>query len=132
MGFSGTELTDHEFREQTWQGAREIADLTVQADVWAPFASFLSYVQGNLTSPEDYADLREKLEEIESEKPVNRMYYLSLAPSLYAPATNNLAASGALSRAALLPAKGRARPAPLMEAVAGRRLPRTNVTPDKR
>ncbi|MDE2844126.1 MAG: hypothetical protein OXN21_12205, partial [Chloroflexota bacterium] len=54
---------------------------------WADFTSRLHYLHGDVTSAEDMEEVRRKLADIEGEGNVgNRLYYLSLAPSLYQPA----------------------------------------------
>ncbi len=94
VGFSRTELTDEQFRQSTWEGARELADLAVHRDVWDDFATRLSYVQGDLSVAADFEKLRNRLEALEGDSRAERLYYLSVAPSLYAPTIVNLAAAG--------------------------------------
>ena len=94
VGFSRTELSDEQFRESTWEGAQELADLAVHRDVWNDFATRLSYVQGDLSVAADFEKLRKRLESLEGDSGSERLYYLSVAPSLYEPTIVNLALAG--------------------------------------
>ncbi|PJF38594.1 MAG: glucose-6-phosphate dehydrogenase, partial [Phototrophicales bacterium] len=54
----------------------------------------LRYTQVNLTIPDDYAALNAFLHDIEAGEVANRLYYLSVAPSLYIPVVEQLGAHG--------------------------------------
>ena len=99
VGFARGEMTDETFRELTWKGAEELADLAVRPDVWGKFAKRLSYVQGDLSSEGDCSMLRAQLERLEGETPVERVYFLSVAPSLYETAIRSLASAGLTDQA---------------------------------
>ena len=64
-------------------------------DQWADFTSRLHYIHGDVTSAEDIEEVKRKLADIEGEgNGGNRLYYLSLAPSLYQPAITGLGNAG--------------------------------------
>ena len=61
---------------------------------WIKFAGSIFYVSGNVGSPEQLAGLEKRLKELEgSQHPANRLFYLSIAPTLYDSAIDNLGAS---------------------------------------
>ena len=95
VGLSRTEYSDDQFRELVWKSAREIGELAARRDEWEMFAQNLFYVCGDLGDPDDHAHLRQRLEEMEGEaRPANRLFYLSVAPHLYEPAVQSIAAAG--------------------------------------
>ena len=95
VGFARSPHTDDGFREFIRKGAQELGGLEAQRNEWEGFAKSLFYVQGNATIPEDVARLKERLEGMEGgANSANRMYYLSMAPTLYGAAIGNLATSG--------------------------------------
>ena len=95
VGFSRSEYSDDAFRELMWDGVRELGELAVRRDEWSAFAKNLSYVQGDLAIPEDCAKLGEALAAMESDTAsANRLFYLSIAPQLYAPAIEQIGAAG--------------------------------------
>ena len=56
------------------------------------------YVAGDAGSPENFNQLRARLEELEGDRmPGNRLYYLSTSPALYESTIKNLGASGLAS-----------------------------------
>ena len=86
IGTGRTGMTDDEFRNRMKDGVKQFARLKVPSDqIWERFAANLSYIAGDPTTPELYAKLRERLEEIEREHPgaPERLYYLATPPSLY-------------------------------------------------
>ena len=95
VGLSRTEYTDDQYRELVWKGTQEIGELAARREEWEMFAQNIFYVCGDLGDPEDHAHLRERLEELEGEaQPANRLFYLSVAPQLYDPAVQSIAAAG--------------------------------------
>ncbi len=97
IGTGRTEMSDEAFRTKMREGVKQFARLKIPNDnVWSRFASSLSYVAGDPNAPELYARLRETLEVAERRHggPVNRLYYLSTPPSLYAPITVQLGKAG--------------------------------------
>ena len=58
---------------------------------WTELSSRIHYTHGDVTSSEDLAHVKARLAEIEGEAAgCNRLYYLSLAPSLYRHAINGI------------------------------------------
>ncbi|MBN1209239.1 MAG: glucose-6-phosphate dehydrogenase [Myxococcaceae bacterium] len=63
---------------------------------WQLFARGLEHVTMDLSRGEDYARLGERLAQLEQERGTrgNRLFYLSVAPSLFGPVVDHLGASG--------------------------------------
>lgn len=63
--------------------------------VWARFAARIHAVAGSAGDPEAYERLRLKLEDLDARYalPGNRLYYLAVAPAIFAPILNNLKAA---------------------------------------
>jgi glucose-6-phosphate 1-dehydrogenase len=95
VGFARRACSEERFRELTWEGAREFGDLAVRQAEWDHFARRLHYLDGDLNSPEDFASLRRRLEELEgSNGAANRLFYLAIAPGFFETAIKNLGVSG--------------------------------------
>ncbi len=95
VGFSRTEYSDDEFRELMWKDGRELGVLPDRRDEWVEFARNLTYVSGDLGDGDHLDRLKQKLAELEGDQsPVNRLFYLSIAPGLYEKAVQGLGASG--------------------------------------
>ena len=95
VGFARSDWTDAACHEHLWQGAQELAGLDVQWKEWERFARRVSYVRGSITEPESFDGLRAALEALEAgDGAANRLYYLSIAPSLHEQAVANLSEAG--------------------------------------
>ena len=95
VGFARSDLTDQTFRDLMWSGAVEFGQLAAQRREWERFASRVSYFRGDVARREDVRGLRERLERLEGNGgSADRLFYLSIAPSLYEPAVVNLGAEG--------------------------------------
>ena len=81
IGFARPEMTNDEYREMMWEGAREFGDLAVREDDWRMFEQRISYVSGDLTRLEDFVNLKRDLLDFEEDfQPPNCLFYLSIAP----------------------------------------------------
>ena len=95
VGFARSEYSDDQFRERMWEGVQEFGEVSVQRDEWDMFARDIFYVRGDIGSLEHLAGLEQRLEELEGgRRPANRLFYLSIAPTLYEAAIENVEASG--------------------------------------
>ena len=95
VGFARSSYSDDQFRELMWEGTRESAELSVRREEWEEFARNLFYVSGSVSSLEHFASLEQRLTDLEGgRKPANRLFYLSIAPTLYESAIRSLGASG--------------------------------------
>jgi glucose-6-phosphate 1-dehydrogenase len=93
VGVARSELSDEAFRAQVQAGVQEFAQATYDAARWEPFAENVFYHAGDLSQAADMAALDGHLAAGEGDGPANRVYYLSIAPRLYATAVANLGAA---------------------------------------
>ncbi len=91
-----TGMTSEEFRARMRDAVTEFARIQPPSDaVWERFARALSYVAGDTTAPELYADLGRRLDEVErGGDAVDRLFYCATPPSLYDDIIRHLGASG--------------------------------------
>jgi len=97
VGISRTPLSDEQFRDRMRAAVQEFSENTqFDAGVWQSFASGIFYVAGDLGDEQFYQRLRDKLAEIETNRNTggNVLFYLSIQPSLYAPAARKIGAAG--------------------------------------
>jgi glucose-6-phosphate 1-dehydrogenase len=97
IGFARTVMTVDEFRNGMKQAIIEFSDdKKVDEKVWESFAQALYYMPGDITNSGDYERLSQLLEQVDKERNThgNRLYYLSVAPTFYADAVQNLGKTG--------------------------------------
>ncbi|MCY4366313.1 MAG: glucose-6-phosphate dehydrogenase [Chloroflexi bacterium] len=95
LGVARSDMGDAEFHTllEEFLGGDGMSKPT--PDQWAEFTSRIHYIHGDVTKAEDIAEVKRKLAEIEGDgRDGNRLYYLSLAPSLYQPAITGLGDAG--------------------------------------
>ena len=94
VGASRSTMSDDQFRESMWDALQEFRDLKNRRQDWDRFARRLHYITADIANPMDFVNMKEQLEEMEGDtRPANRLFYLSIAPSLYWPAVLNLGAT---------------------------------------
>ncbi len=91
VGFARRPWDDDRFREELRASAEEVMGENFLADKWPSFAEKLFYSAGSINEPDDFRKLDRFLVKLE-DGPANRLYYLSVGPSLYQPAIEHLAA----------------------------------------
>lgn len=87
VGVARRAKSHDEFREEMWSAvAEDEPEVTNQS--WHDFAALLTYEQADLTSAEDLARLKTKVEERERARGLtgHRIVYLATAPDLFLPA----------------------------------------------
>jgi glucose-6-phosphate 1-dehydrogenase len=94
--------TDDTFREQMKQ-ALTASDEVGQFDeaLWQDLCTRLHFVSADLTKPEDYTAIGERLTALERSCPAderNRLFYLAVPPSVFEPIVTNLSKSGLAPR----------------------------------
>jgi len=97
LGTSRSNFTDQEFRDRLESGIKEFNPDSYQSGSWEEFSRKIHYLSGNLTDPEDYTKLGDKLTSLEN-GPANRLYYLAISPEFYTEAVHNLGISGLASQ----------------------------------
>jgi glucose-6-phosphate 1-dehydrogenase len=99
IGFARSDYSDNACRLHMWEGAQELGELSTRDADWARFSERVFFVRGDLNDPEALGRLRERLEGFEEgATEANRLYYLSIAPSLYGTAVTNLGQAGLASQ----------------------------------
>ena len=95
VGVSRTDMTADEFRASFYKGFGQGPRLSPAPDLWNDFADRIHSCYGDVTAPDGLRDLERTLANIESpDRPGNRLYYLALAPFLFAPAVEALGKAG--------------------------------------
>ena len=95
LGVARSDMGDAEFHTMLEEFLGNDGMSRPTPDQWADFTSRLHYIHGDVTSAEDIEEVKRKLADIEGEgNGGNRLYYLSLAPSLYQPAITGLGNAG--------------------------------------
>lgn len=102
IGFAMTEWGDDDFRAFLHDGAR-VFGTGYDAERWVTFARRLQYVRGDLTAPDDFVRLRQRLDALDGGT-ANRLHYLAIAPSFHRATIANLGGAGL---AAVTPTSGR-------------------------
>ncbi|QPC81389.1 glucose-6-phosphate dehydrogenase [Phototrophicus methaneseepsis] len=92
VGVSRTKYSHDDFRDELKEHAKEFVK-KLDEDNWAEFAKNIYYCPSDAAKIEEYDELQANLEEIEGGE-ANRLYYLSVAPFLYAPIIQNLGEAG--------------------------------------
>jgi len=93
VGFSRRPYSHDEFRTKLREGVLQARKAAFDASAWNAFANRLWYVPGSVKELEDVAALQSFLRELES-GPANRLYYLAIAPELYATVVKRLGDTG--------------------------------------
>jgi glucose-6-phosphate 1-dehydrogenase len=97
IGSSRTPMSDDQFRERMRESVSKfLEDAPFDEDVWKSFAQCLFYVPGDLSNPESYGHIRQKLDQVEKSHQTagNVLFYLSTQPSYYAEAIKALGDHG--------------------------------------
>jgi glucose-6-phosphate 1-dehydrogenase len=102
VGVSRSEMSDDAFRADLKRALVEYSgNSQLDDEVWNSFARGIHYLPGDIGNPADFAKLSDLLSRLDAERNThgNRLFYLSVAPHLYAGAVSQLGAAG-LTRAA--------------------------------
>jgi glucose-6-phosphate 1-dehydrogenase len=89
VGVSRSELGSEAFRAKLREGVAEFAPDLLSDPQWDEFAPLLSYVAADAAAPDGMAKLKAALDACDDDLE-NRLYYLSVAPALYAPIVSQL------------------------------------------
>ena len=96
VSFARSDYTDDQYRDFMWDKVREFSDLAAHPDEWRAFARRVYHMHGELNDPDSFAELKGRLERLDggAGAAANRLFYLSVPPSMFAPALRNLNALG--------------------------------------
>ena len=95
VGMARSEMTQQEFHACFYEGFGQEAHFPPAPEVWEDFSSRVHCCYGDVSAPGGLAELERTLAEVEAPgRPANRLYYLALAPSLFAPAIIRMGEAG--------------------------------------
>ena len=97
VGFARRDYNDEVFRDMLAESIHAFSRLPVDEESVARFVSHVRYHKGDISKEEAYAELKARFEDTET-YPENRLYYLSVIPSLFEPAVQMLRAKGLIER----------------------------------
>ncbi len=92
IGFARTKLDDERYRALARESVEKHSRRSIQEPHWSDFESRLHWVTGAFDEPHSFEALSKRLSELEPSFgiPRNRIYYLSIAPSLIEVCLDNL------------------------------------------
>jgi glucose-6-phosphate 1-dehydrogenase len=95
LGVGRKEMSDDEYRAFARDGVEHFSRRTIDDAKWTEFARGIFFVRQELDTPQGFATLGSKLDLVEHERGLkgNRLYYLAVPPSLFAPTVQHLAQS---------------------------------------
>jgi glucose-6-phosphate 1-dehydrogenase len=96
VGVARSQLSDDEFRERMREGVAELARQQFEDEEWEEFAPRLHYMAGSTDDSETFERLRDLLAQLDEGNGTSghRLFYLSTAPSLFAPIIEGLGRVG--------------------------------------
>jgi glucose-6-phosphate 1-dehydrogenase len=97
IGISRTQLSDDQFRENMKDAVKEFSENTkFDEDVWNGFCQGLYYLAGDISDPNMFHKLAEKVAEVDKARNTggNVLFYLSIAPKQYAPTALGIGKAG--------------------------------------
>ncbi|MDP2137800.1 MAG: glucose-6-phosphate dehydrogenase [Candidatus Didemnitutus sp.] len=100
IGFGRKPIPDAEFQQVAADAVREFSRRELQDDVWSRLAPRTLYVSGGYDEAAAFQQLAERIEGIEKEigQEMQTLFYISTPPSVFAPISENLGASGLARR----------------------------------
>jgi glucose-6-phosphate 1-dehydrogenase len=102
LGTARDPMDDDAFRKMMGEAVRASDEISeFDEDTWHALAPRIHYSAGDLSDATSYQRLARRLEEIEAQRPPherNRLFYLAVPPSVFAPIVRALAESGLAPR----------------------------------
>lgn len=96
VGFARRDYDDETFRGMMADSIKEFSRLPIDDATVRNFVKHICYHRGDISNLASYAELKERFEGVES-YPENRLYYLSIIPSLFKTAVESLKQSGLIA-----------------------------------
>lgn len=96
FGISRKELSDEEFRSNVERDIRARVSGDVDESLLAQITAHAHYIAADLNEATGYMQLEDQVRAMEKrlKRPVTRLYYLALPPSVFAPIAKNMRACG--------------------------------------
>ena len=89
VGFARRDYDDAIFQGQMAESIKEFSRLPAETETVERFVKHIRYHKGDISTGQAYEDLRHKFEDVEA-YPQNRLFYLSIIPSLFETAVREL------------------------------------------
>jgi glucose-6-phosphate 1-dehydrogenase len=105
VGYGRKPIPDEEFRTLASDAIKEFSRRELNAEVWARVAAHTTYVDGGYDDKAAFEKLAAHIDAIEKTlgRDVQRLFYISTPPSVFAPILLNLGASGLAAKHLGLP-----------------------------
>ena len=102
VGVGRKELTDDAYRDFAKDGITKFSRRTLDEQAWSSFSKMLFFINASIDGEQGLAPLGARLDIIEHEGglPGDRIYYLAVPPTLFAPTVKQLARSRFVKREA--------------------------------
>ncbi|MBN2703175.1 MAG: glucose-6-phosphate dehydrogenase, partial [Pontiellaceae bacterium] len=97
VGVARRDDDDASFRAMLSKSIKTFSRLPAKEDAVAQFVEHVRYHRGDISTPELYEELKARLEDTEV-YPENRLFYLSVIPSLFEPAVRMLKQTGLIEK----------------------------------
>ena len=104
VGYARSQMTDEEFQERARTSIKEFAKTDPAGEEWEEFRRLLSYIPGEFDAELSMEQLREHLEQLDTERGTNggRFFYCATPPSAYPLIASRIAESGMHSDAKIV------------------------------
>lgn len=96
VGFARRDYDDETYRGMMADSIKEFSRLTPEDETVDRFVQHIRYHKGDISTPDAYAELKEKFSDTKT-YPENRLYYLSIIPSLFETAVQLLKGAGLIA-----------------------------------
>ncbi|MBN2161339.1 MAG: glucose-6-phosphate dehydrogenase [Pontiellaceae bacterium] len=97
VGFARREYDDAVFQQMLAKSIQQFSRLETDPETVARFVEHVRYHKGDISTPGAYESLKARFSDTET-YPENRLYYLSIIPSLFAPAVKLLKEAGLVAK----------------------------------
>ena len=92
VGIGRNQMTDDAYRAFAQDGATQFSRRPIDAHAWPAFASSLFFIRASIEDEHTFAPIGARLDVVEHERGLtgNRIYYLAVPPTLFAPTVKQL------------------------------------------
>ena len=96
LGLGRKPLSHQDFRDIARKGIENYSRQTLNEEKWEDFQRRLFYMSGKIDDPSTFSNMKDQLREIETtfQLPGNRIFYLAIPPTSFAPACEGLSSAG--------------------------------------
>ncbi len=100
VGFARRQWDNEDFAQEVHDAVRDYARTPFREDVWAQLSEGIRFVEGDISDPAAYTELRAVIEEVDRTRGTlgNHAFYLSIPPGLFPRVIENLRESGLSER----------------------------------